>query len=77
MVSPDANSLGLSQQVAGFFNSFAGLEYVTDDDDLIHLLLAEAVESDAKELDLFVDVSDQAEFHSSSASRRTGRPCRK
>ena len=63
MIPPDAHRLRLGQKTADFFDPLAHLEHVAEDDDPIHMLLAEAVQSGPQELDLFVDVGDKAESH--------------
>jgi len=73
MISPDANRIGFGQQAARFPDPLACLKYVTNDNDPIHLLLAKAVEGDAKQLDLFVDVGYEAEPHQSCSVRRLGK----
>ena len=63
MVAPDTDSLRFPKQVACLIDAISGKEDVTDDDNLIHLLITQPLQSDLQVVDVFVDVCDQTQFH--------------
>jgi hypothetical protein len=67
MIPPDADRLGIGQQLACFFDLLAGFEKVTDYNYLIDILRAKVRKCAIERFDVFVDVGDDAKLHRSDS----------